>query len=166
MEHPILPLRDAPALLDEAAAWFSAHWGIPPAEYRESMEQCLRRKSPVPQWYVVRDGGRLLAGAGVIANDFHDRKDLTPNLCALFVEPPWRGRGTAGRLLDFIRRDLGAMGIPRLYLVTDHTAFYERYGWTFLTMVTGDDHLPERMYTAPTLPPASSARVPPDTISP
>ncbi len=29
------------------------------------------------------------------------------------------------------------MGIPRLYLVTDHTAFYERYGWTFLTMVTG-----------------------------
>ena len=120
-----------------------------------------RRRFPSGTW-----SGRLLAGAGVIANDFHDRKDLTPNLCALFVEPPWRGRGTAGRLLDFIRRDLGAMGIPRLYLVTDHTAFYERYGWTFLTMVTGDDHLPERMYTAPTLPPASGARVPPDTISP
>ena len=57
MEHPILPLRDAPALLDEAAVWFSGHWGIPAAEYRESMEQCLRRKSPVPQWYMVRDGG-------------------------------------------------------------------------------------------------------------
>ena len=166
MEHPILPLRDAPALADEAAVWFSHCWGIPAESYRESIEQCLRREAPVPQWYVVRDGGRLLAGAGVIANDFHDWKDLTPNLCALFVEPPWRGRGTAGRLLDFIRRDLGAMGIPRLYLVTDHTAFYERCGWTFLTMVTGDDHLPERMYTAPTLPPASGARVPPDTIGP
>ena len=163
---PFSPLRDAPVLADAAAVWFSRRWGIPAESYRESMEQCLRRKAPVPQWYVVRDGGRLLAGAGVIANDFHDRKDLTPNLCALFVEPPGGGRGTAGRLLDFIRRDLGAMGIPRLYLVTDHTAFYERYGWTFLTMVTGDDHLPERMYTAPTLPPASSARVPPDTISP
>ena len=127
MEQPILPLRDAPVLADAAAVWFSRRWGIPAESYRESMEQCLRRKTPVPQWYVVRDGGRLL---------------------------------------DFIRRDLGAMGIPRLYLVTDHTAFYERYGWTFLTMVTGDDHLPERMYTAPTLPPASGARVPPDTISP
>mgnify|MGYP000300828364 CR=1 FL=1 len=127
MEQPILPLRDAPVLADAAAVWFSRRWGIPAESYRESMEQCLRRKAPVPQWYVVRDGGRLL---------------------------------------DFIRRDLGAMGIPRLYLVTDHTAFYERYGWTFLTMVTGDDHLPERMYTAPTLPPASGARVPPDTISP
>ena len=127
MEQPILPLRDAPVLADAAAVWFSRRWGIPAESYRESMEQCLRRTAPVPQWYVVRDGGRLL---------------------------------------DFIRRDLGAMGIPRLYLVTDHTAFYERYGWTFLTMVTGDDHLPERMYTAPTLPPASGARVPPDTISP
>ena len=127
MEQPILPLRDAPVLADAAAVWFSRRWGIPAESYRESMEQCLRRKAPVPQWYVGRDGGRLL---------------------------------------DFIRRDLGAMGIPRLYLVTDHTAFYERYGWTFLTMVTGDDHLPERMYTAPTLPPASGARVPPDTISP
>ncbi len=127
MEQPILPLRDAPVLADAAAVWFSRRWGIPAESYRESMEQCLRRKAPVPQWYVVRDGGRLL---------------------------------------DFIRRGLGAMGIPRLYLVTDHTAFYERYGWTFLTMVTGDDHLPERMYTAPTLPPASGARVPPDTISP
>ena len=127
MEQPILPLRDAPVLADAAAVWFSRRWGIPAESYRESMEQCLRRKAPVPQWYVVRDGGRLLAGAGVIANDFHDRKDLTPNLCALFVEPPWRGRGTAGRLLDFIRpppcpprpapvcrRTQSALDIPRV----------------------------------------------------
>ena len=107
---------------------------------------------------MIADGGRLIAGAGVIENDFHDRPDLTPNLCALFVEPDWRCRGLAGRLLDFIRRDLGAMGIPRLYLVTDHTSFYEQYGWAFLTMVTGDDRTQERMYTTPTLPP--------DTIGP
>ena len=158
MDLPILPLRDNPALAAQAAGWFSGCWGIPEAEYRESMEQCLRRLSPVPQWYVIADGGRLIAGAGVIESDFHDRPDLAPNLCALSVEAPWRGRGIAGRLLDFIRRDLGAMGVPRLYLVTDHTSFYERYGWTFLTMVTGDDRLPVRMYTAPTLPP--------DAISP
>ncbi len=87
MEHPILPLRDMPALAEQAAGWFSRCWGIPEAEYRESIAQCLRRLSPVPQWYVIADGGRLIAGAGVIENDFHDRPDLTPNLCALFVEP-------------------------------------------------------------------------------
>ena len=151
MDLPILPLRDAPALADEAAVWFSGRWGIPAEEYCGSMALCLRRQSPVPQWYLVREGGRLIAGAGVIENDFHDRPDLAPNLCALFVEPDRRRRGIAGRLLDFIRRDLGAMGVPRLYLVTDHTAFYERYGWEFLTMVTDDGGLPERLYAAPTL---------------
>ena len=154
MKTSLSPLRDVPDLAPLAAAWFSCHWGIPEAAYLESMEQCLRREAPVPQWYVVRDSGRLIAGAGVIENDFHDRKDLTPNLCALFVEPDRRCRGIAGHLLDFIRRDLGAMGIPRLYLVTDHTSFYEQYGWKFLTMAEGDDHLPIRMYTAPTLPPS------------
>ena len=152
MHLPISPLRDVPALTEEAAAWFSGRWGIPAAEYRESMERCLRRLGPVPQWYVVLDGGRLIAGAGVIENDFHDRPDLSPNLCALFVEPDRRGRGIAGQLLSFIRRDLGAMGVPQLYLVTDHTSFSERYGWAFLTMVTGDDQTQERMYAAPTLP--------------
>ena len=57
MEHPILPLRDAPALLDEAAVWFSGHWGIPAAEALLHALPVLRRKSPVPQWYMVRDGG-------------------------------------------------------------------------------------------------------------
>ena len=30
-------------------------------------------------------------------------------------------------------------GISPLYLVTDHTGFYERYGWAFVCMVQGDD---------------------------
>ena len=37
-------------------------------------------------------------------------------------------------------------GIDKLYLVTDHTAFYERCGWSFLTMVQGDDGCQQRMY--------------------
>ena len=39
------------------------------------------------------------AGAGVISNDFHNRRDLAPNLCALFVEPAYRRQGIARRLL-------------------------------------------------------------------
>ena len=35
-------------------------------------------------------------------------------------------------------RDMQARGIGTLYLVTDHTSFYERYGWEFLCMVQGD----------------------------
>ena len=84
---------------------------------------------------------------GVIENDFHDRKDLTPNICAVYTEEAYRGQGIAGRLLHQAVEDLRAKGISPVYLLTDHTDFYERYGWKFLGMVQGDgeSHL-SRMY--------------------
>lgn len=83
----------------------------------------------------------------MIENDFHDRKDLTPNVCAVYTEEAYRGQGIAGRLLNKVVEDTRSKGISPLYLVTDHTGFYERYGWAFLCMVQGDGE-PEmtRMY--------------------
>ena len=111
------------------------------------MEACLRGTSPVPQWYVVMDGERIAAGIGVIENDFHDRPDLTPNVCAVYVEEAYRCRGIAGQMLRFVCADMKNMGIDTLYLVTDHTSFYERYGWEFLCMVQDSaEGTPIRMY--------------------
>ena len=55
-------------------------------------------------------------------------------------------------MLAFARRDMYALGIARLYLITDHTQFYERCGWKFLCPVTDDEGIAMRIYTAPTLP--------------
>ena len=71
----------------------------------------------------------------VIENDFHLRRDLRPNLCALWVEEDFRRRGVAGALLAHACADMARLGCPTLYLVTEHTSFYERYGWQFLCMV-------------------------------
>lgn len=75
----------------------------------------------------------------MIENDFQDRKDLTPNVCAVYTEEEVRGKGIAGTLLDKVVGDLRDKGISPVYLVTDHVGFYERYGWEFLCMVQGDD---------------------------
>lgn len=80
----------------------------------------------------------IVGGIGVVENDFHNRKDLTTNVCAVYVEENYRCKGIAGRLLEFVCDDMNHMGIDTLYLVTDHTSFYERYGWDFLCMVQGD----------------------------
>lgn len=107
--------------------------------YLESMEDCLSGNTAVPQWYMAMDGDRIIAGMGVIENDFHDRKDLTPNVCAVYTEEDCRGCGVAGALLHYVCEDMKKCGISTLYLVTDHTSFYERYGWKFLCMVQGND---------------------------
>lgn len=86
-------------------------------------------------------------GLGVIENDFHDRKDLSPNVCAVYVEEDRRCRGIAGEMLHFVSEDMKGRGVPVLYLVTDHTSFYERYGWRFLCMAQGDgEPEPTRLY--------------------
>ena len=86
-------------------------------------------------WYLCLEGDTILGGLGVIDNDFHHRKDLTPNLCALYTLPSHRCQGIAGRLLEMAVTDLRDQGISPVYLITEHTHFYERYGWEFCTMV-------------------------------
>ncbi len=85
------------------------------------------------------ENNEIIACVGVIENDFHERKDLTPNVCALYVEEKYRCRGIAGKLLKLVRDDMENKGISPLYLITEHTSFYERYGWEFLCMVKEED---------------------------
>ena len=130
-------LRDISEKENEAAEWFHGKWGVPAEAYLECMDDYLSGKTELG-WYLCLDGDRIVGGLGVIENDFHDRKDLSPNECAVYTEEEYRCKGIAGRLLNMAVEDLRAKGISPVYLVTDHTGFYERYGWEFLCMVQGD----------------------------
>lgn len=136
-EYRYVTLREAPERKDAAADWFHSKWRVPREAYLECMEGYLSGETEYG-WYLCLDEDRIVGGMGVIGNDFHDRKDLSPNVCAVYTEEDCRGQGIAGRLLELTVEDMRAKGITPLYLVTDHTGFYERYGWEFLCMVRGD----------------------------
>lgn len=141
-----MKLSEKPEIKEKAAYWFHEKWGVPLEAYLESMEEALNG-DPVKEWYLCLEGDKIIAGMGVIENDFHDRKDLTPNVCAVYTEAQYRGKGIAGELLDFVVADNKAKGISPIYLVTDHTNFYERYGWEYLCMVRCDgESKMSRMY--------------------
>ncbi|MBR6653438.1 MAG: GNAT family N-acetyltransferase [Oscillospiraceae bacterium] len=142
----IIKISKRPELLDTAAQWFHEKWHIPLEAYRESMYEALSG-SAVPEWYIAVENNDIIGGLGVIENDFHNRKDLHPNVCAVYVEEAFRCRGIAGMLLNYSCEDMFTKGIDTLYLLTDHTGFYERYGWEFLCMVLGDgEYEMSRMY--------------------
>lgn len=144
--YKYITLMEQLELKEAAASWFSSKWGIPKEAYLECMEAYLNKDTEYG-WFLCLYGDKIVAGMGVIENDFHDRKDLTPNVCAVYTEEEHRGKGIAGKLLDMVVNEMKNKEITPLYLVTDHTGFYERYGWKFLCMVQGDDE-PEmtRMY--------------------
>jgi GNAT superfamily N-acetyltransferase len=124
-------------LKDLAAEWFHSKWGVPKEAYLECMNAYLNKETELG-WYLCLAGDKIVAGLGVIENDFHDRKDLTPNVCAVYTEEEHRCKGIAGKLLNMVVDDMKKKEIEPLYLVTDHTSFYERYGWEFICMVQGD----------------------------
>ncbi len=145
-EYRYITLTEKPELKEEAASWFHSKWGIPKEAYLECMNAYLDNETDYG-WYFCLCDGKIVAGMGVIENDFHDRKDLAPNVCAVYTEEDYRCKGIAGNLLNMVVEDMRDKGISPIYLVTDHIGFYERYGWEFLCMVQGDDE-PEmtRMY--------------------
>ena len=135
--YEYVTLRERPGLKDMAANWFHAKWGVPKEAYLSCMESFLKAETEYG-WYLCLNGDRIIGGLGVIENDFHDRKDLSPNVCAGYTEEAFRGKGIAGRLLEMVVDDMASKGVTTLYLVTNHVGFYERYGWKFLCMVQGD----------------------------
>ena len=53
--------------------------------YLECMNAYLNNETNYG-WYLCLCGEKIVAGMGVIENDFHDRKDLAPNVCAVYTE--------------------------------------------------------------------------------
>ena len=144
--YQYVTLRERPEMKDMAATWFHDKWSVPKEAYLECMDAYLSGETEYG-WYLCLNGSHIIGGMGVIENDFHDRKDLSPNVCAVYTEEEYRCQGIAGKLLNIVVEDMRSKKITPLYLVTNHTGFYERYGWEFLCMVQGNGE-PEmsRMY--------------------
>ncbi|WP_315459814.1 GNAT family N-acetyltransferase [uncultured Streptococcus sp.] len=137
MSLQFLSLSERPELKEYAADWLHNKWGVSKEAYLKCMDAYLSGDTEYG-WYICLNEDKIVGGMGVIENDFHNRKDLRPNICAVYTEKNYRKQGIAGRLLHMTVEDLRSKGISPVYLVTDHTGFYERYGWKFLCMVQGD----------------------------
>ena len=139
-------LREMPEIKNSAAVWFSSKWKVPTEAYLECMDCYLNHETELG-WYLCLNDDKIVAGLGVIENDFHDRKDLSPNICAVYTEAEYRCQGIAGHLLNMAVEDLREKGISPVYLLTDHTGFYERYGFEFYCLAQGDgEETPSRLY--------------------
>ena len=136
--YQYISLRERPGRMKDAAEWFHSKWRVPAEAYLECMNAYLNYETEYG-WYLCLDGEKIVGGLGVIENDFHNRKDLAPNVCAVYTEAEYRCKGIARDLLSMVVTDLKKKGISPVYLITDHTSFYERYGWEFLCMVQGDN---------------------------
>ena len=81
-KYTYITLREKPEIMHRAAQWFNSKWGVPTEAYLECMEAYLNHETEYG-WYLCMDGDRIVGGMGVIENDFHDKKEFFPNVCAV-----------------------------------------------------------------------------------
>lgn len=100
--------------------------------YEDCIYHCLTSASLLPQWYVMIENEKVIGCIGMIPNDFISRMDLYPWLCALYVDETYRRVGYGKKLLAYAQEDAKSKGFSKVYVATDHTSYYERYGFTYI----------------------------------
>jgi len=135
--YEYIDLRLNPEWKGRSAKWFSSKWHVDEEAYLAEMDKYISHINDYG-WYICVKDNHIIGGVGVITNDFHERKDLYPNVCALYVEEEYRGKRIAKDLLQIVIDDAKKYNINKLYLLTDHDCFYEQYGWQFYCMTKND----------------------------
>lgn len=152
MQYQIISIRRKPEYSERAIDWFASKWGIDRKEYEKSIHDCINNNESLPQWYLaVDEEDEIVGGCGLIQNDFVDRTDLFPYLCALFVEEEARGNALGAKLLENARIEAGRLGFDKIYLCTDHTAYYEKHGWKYIAIGHHPWGETSRIYEADTI---------------
>ena len=138
-EYKIIRMHSHPGGLDEAITYYHSKWG------RENnynfIEDAIKNSNydALPQFFVALKKESIVGCCGLIINDLISRHDLYPWICGVFVEESERHQGLAGMLLAFAEKEAERIGYKTIYLSTDHTSFYERYGWEYI----GDGYQPD-----------------------
>jgi hypothetical protein len=106
----IIAIREQPGYLDRAVDYFSSKREIARQIYEASITESLHTESPEPRWYLMLEDSDIIGSYGLIENDFMVRKDLTPWLCALYVEKNKSQQGLVGSYSNMREVEAGKLG--------------------------------------------------------
>lgn len=132
----IVSVRDTPHCARAAIQYFQKQWASEESKmvYEDCILHSLTAQAPLPQWYLLYEEQKIIGGAGLVTNDFISRMDLYPWLCALYIESDYRGHSYGQLLIERVKADAKEHGFSDLYLSTDHVGYYERYGFSYLSL--------------------------------
>lgn len=135
----IIFLADCKEVIPQLVEWFRAEW---PDEIGGDAECGFHRctnTSEIPVGLVAVDQGNPIGTVQLLSTSVTSHLHLKPWIAGLYVQPQWRHRGVATRLIDAALETAKAIGVSKVYVgITAARDFYERGGWKYVE--EGDAH--------------------------
>lgn len=131
----ILALSERPDLAPLVAAWRLREFGRPGDLLDTWVARLLAARPGAEETFVLFEGEMPVATASLADDDLDSRPDLTPWLAGVVVQPDFRGRGHAARVVRHVEDFARAAGVSRLWLYTSRAAgLYAKLGWRHVGM--------------------------------
>ncbi len=105
--------------------------------------QSMARSGRLPLALVAHEGSRYVGSVLLVESDLEERPQYTPWIAALWVEPEFRRRGIAARLISEARLRAGLFGYACCHLCAEpeKSAFYVARGFCLLEVGVAGLHV-------------------------
>ena len=148
MKIEILQLTDKNSpYLQIISNWQYICWGKDERQSFEFVKYFMENSLCVdrlPQTFIGLIDGEIAGYYQLGMYDLTARPDVYPWLMNIYVDEKFRGRGVCSAFLKKVTEQAKALKIKKLYLYTEHTGLYEKFGWKFLEEVK--TFLPQKPY--------------------
>jgi putative hydrolase of the HAD superfamily len=128
----IMELLDYPNLIPTVIVWSLQEWPKDDTSAASAIESRLlgeRRRDQLPLALIAIDGPRPVGYVSLIELQLIEAKGQRYWVDGLYVEPTYRGRGLASRLLQEGVRKATTLGLDHLSAYTTKISLYRRNGW-------------------------------------
>ena len=126
-------LSDRHDLIDLTTRWGWDEWGHKSGQSLASAlasTHALVDAAGFEKTFVLLEDGIPAAMASLVRCDLDERPDLTPWLASVYVNPPFRGRGHAVRVVRQVEQAAIAEAVSKLWLYTSTApGLYRKLGW-------------------------------------
>lgn len=131
MSHQVVAVSDRPDLAPIVATWLVSAFGYPGGKTLEEMTSLILAPPRGPEeTFVLLDQDKPVGTASLAHDDLASRRDLTPWLAGMFVEPSSRDRGCAAALVRQVEAFASSASVTTLWLYTwTAEPLYARLGW-------------------------------------
>jgi GNAT superfamily N-acetyltransferase len=119
--------------------WLWSEWGTKNNfNYWKSWVESSMFTDKIPQTFVAVENDKVLGTISLWRCDLQSRQDIFPWLGGLYVDGIYRKQGIGAALQKHAFEVAHNLGYKELYMFTELTGYFERFGWSYLEEIPNE----------------------------